>query len=646
MALTPQWLDELRARITLSTVIGRTTKLTRAGREWKACCPFHNEKSPSFTVSDEKGFYHCFGCGAHGDAIRWMTDQRGLSFMDAVQELAAEASLEVPRPDPRAAQAAEQRSGLHEVMQAAQDWFVANLQGPGGARAREYLKDRGIDGHTIERFGFGYAPPDRNAMKGALGQFDEAVLVEAGLRIEAEQRENYDRFRDRLMLPIQDARGRVIAFGGRILDAEKKDAPKYLNSPDTPLFDKGRNLYNLHRASAASRQTGSVHVCEGYMDVIALAAAGIEDAVAPMGTAVTEQQIELLWRLADKPVLCLDGDAAGQRAAIRAATRTLPLLRPGHSLQFATLPAGMDPDDLLRQEGRAGLDRVLTAATSLLEVIWRHEQAALPLTGPEDKAGLKARLLAHVEAIAQPDIAALYRREWMDRFSALAFPKREKSEWQPRQQQARGGKRPPFGKPAILPLLPGTAQRLRQAVDARQDPLTSAVIAGLARHPDQIGRHMEALLRVASAEPVLGPLVDALLHLGEMSGGDTAAAALLDEGDAGPISGFGTILPPPGNAPFSFLQEGTDPVSAREDLAEAVALLAERPALEAAIAAVTARFDIDPEGAFAEQQRLRKRKLAFDVRLGQMARKRAVNAADDQLDTGAGERSPGAQETG
>ena len=647
MALTPQWLDELRARTTLSTVIGRTTKLTRAGREWKACCPFHNEKSPSFTVSDEKGFYHCFGCGAHGDAIRWMTDQRGLGFMDAVQELAAEAGLEVPRPDPRAAQAAEQRSGLHEVMQAAQDWFVANLQGAGGARAREYLKGRGIDGHTIERFGFGFAPPERNAMKAALGQFDEALLVEAGLRIVAEQRENYDRFRDRLMLPIQDARGRVIAFGGRILDAEKKDAPKYLNSPDTPLFDKGRTLYNLHRASAASRQSGSVHVCEGYMDVIALAAAGIEDAVAPMGTAVTEQQIELLWRLADKPVLCLDGDAAGQRAAIRAATRALPLLRPGHSLQFATLPAGLDPDDLLRREGRAGLDKVLGAASSLLEVVWNHEQAALPLTGPEDKAGLKARLMAHVEAIAQPDIAALYRREWLDRFSALAFPRREKSDWQPRPQQPRGGKRPSFGKPAILPLLPGTAARLKRDGAARQDPLAAAVIAGLARHPDQVGRHMEALLRLAHADPVLAPLVDALLHLDDMSGGDTAVPALLDAGDAGPISGAGTILTPPGNAPFSFLQEGTDPVSAREDLAEAVALLAERPALEAAIAAVTARFDIDPEGAFAEQQRLRKRKLAFDVRLGQMAKKRAVDAAGDQVDTGDGQRSsPGAQETG
>ena len=354
MTLSPQWLDELRARVTLSSVVMRTTKLQKAGREWKACCPFHNEKTPSFTVNDEKGFYHCFGCGAHGDVIRWMTDQRGLAFMDAVKELAAEAGLEVPAPDPRAAQQAEQRAGLHDVMAAAQDWFRASLDTPEGARARAYLKSRGFDAHTMERFGFGYAPDGRQALKTALAQFDEPMLIEAGLRIAVEEREPYDRFRDRLTMPIHDARGRVIGFAARILDAEKKDAPKYLNSPDTPLFDKGRTLFNLHRAGPASRKSGRIVVVEGQMDVIALAAAGIEEAVAPMGTALTERQIELLWRLVDKPILCFDGDAAGQRAAMRAAVRALPLLRPGHSLQFVTLPAGMDPDDLLKRKGRDG----------------------------------------------------------------------------------------------------------------------------------------------------------------------------------------------------------------------------------------------------------------------------------------------------
>src|SRR6187401_2611779 len=219
MALSPQWLDELRSRITLSSVVLRTTKLTRAGREWKACCPFHNEKTPSFTVSDEKGFYHCFGCGAHGDVIRWMTDQRGLAFMDAVKELASEAGMEVPAPDPRYAQQAEQQAGLHEVMQAAQDWFRASLDTPDGAKAREYLKSRRFDAHTMERFGFGFAPDSRNALKAALKQFEEPMLIEAGLRIAVEERDPYDRFRGRLTIPIHDARGRVIGFAARILDA-------------------------------------------------------------------------------------------------------------------------------------------------------------------------------------------------------------------------------------------------------------------------------------------------------------------------------------------------------------------------------------------------------------------------------------------
>ena len=216
--LSPQWLDELRDRVTLSSVIMRTTKLQRAGREWKACCPFHSEKTPSFTVSDEKGFYHCFGCGAHGDVIRWMTDQRGLSFMDAVKELAAEAGMEVPQPDPREAARAERRATLSDVMTSAQEWFKNNLLSDEGKGAREYLAKRGIDAATARRFGFGLAPDDRGALKRALTQYDERMLIDTGLRIEVEGKEPYDRFRGRLMLPIHDIRGRIVGFGGRILD--------------------------------------------------------------------------------------------------------------------------------------------------------------------------------------------------------------------------------------------------------------------------------------------------------------------------------------------------------------------------------------------------------------------------------------------
>jgi DNA primase len=248
MSLTPQWLDELRNRISLSGVIGRSIRVQKAGREFKACCPFHNEKTPSFTINDEKGFYHCFGCGAHGDVIRWMTDHQGLPFIEAVKELAAQAGMDMPEMDRQAAQRAQAAKSLHDVMQAAQEFFVSSLKGPGGEQARLSRVARVSRAHPA-RVRLGYAPDSRTALKEALGQFPEGMLIEAGLQIVVDGKAPYDRFRGRLMLPIADQRGRIIAFGGRILTAEKTDAPKYLNSPDTPLFDKGRTLYNLHRAA-------------------------------------------------------------------------------------------------------------------------------------------------------------------------------------------------------------------------------------------------------------------------------------------------------------------------------------------------------------------------------------------------------------
>jgi DNA primase len=601
VTLSPQWLDELRARVTLSSVIGRTTRLTKAGHEFKACCPFHNEKSPSFTVNDQKGFYHCFGCGAHGDVIRWMTDQRGLSFMDAVKELASEAGMEVPAPDPRAAKAAEQRDSLHDVMKTAQDWFVAQLAGPEGERARAYLATRGFDAHTVQRFGFGYAPEGRQALKAALKDVPEDKLIEAGLRIAVDDKEPYDRFRGRLMLPIEDARGRVIAFGGRILDAQKTDAPKYLNSPDTTLFDKGRTLYNLHRAGPASRQTGRIVVVEGYMDVIALAAAGIADAVAPLGTALTERQLELLWRLVETPILCFDGDAAGQRAAMRAIARALPLLRPAHSLRIVRLPAGLDPDDLIKQRGPAALEALLADARPLVEVLWEHERDAQPLHTPEDKAGLKARLLAHVETIADRDIQALYRRELLEKFSAFAFPPRESRDWKP-------------GGPARV--LPRPAGRPRRQAPPR-DALAAAVLAGIVRFPGELARHAEALATAPLTDPRFEVLVDAF-----------DAGTPLESTAIEPIlAAQGMAAPAPeeyADLRFGFLGEGIPEDQARRELAQAIGLLVERPALEAALAEATKRFERDlSEGAYAEQQRLLKRKLEFDARLRQMASARA-----------------------
>ena len=605
MALSPQWLDELRARVALSGVIGRTTRLTKAGHEFKACCPFHNEKSPSFTVNDAKGFYHCFGCGAHGDVIRWMTDQRGLSFMDAVKELAAEAGIELPEIDPREAQKADTRAGLHDVMAAAQDWFVSQLAGAGGEKARAYLDTRGFDAHTSARFGFGYAPEGRQALKAALAQFPEAMLIEAGLRIAVDEREPYDRFRGRLMLPINDARGRVIGFGGRILDKDKTDAPKYLNSPDTPLFDKGRTLYNLHRAGPASRQSGRLIVVEGYMDVIALAAAGFGECVAPLGTAVTEQQIEMLWRLVETPILCFDGDAAGQRAAIRAAVRALPLLRPAHSLRIVRLPAGMDPDDLVKRDGPQAMERLLSGARGLLDMLWEHEREVVPLHTPEDKAGLKARLMAHVDTIGDADIKAMYRRELLDRFSEFAYPRRDKPAFVP---YAPAGNRKfvpgsRFGRevPPTRPL-PETSRAWRTQEHDGQRALICAVVAGLLRWPNEIARHAEVLAALSIADSRISALLDHFDAHGALESG--AIATIFDQ------RGLAKPKPDEYNRiryPF-VIENGTSEV-ASEALAAAIAKLIEEPLVDAALEAATDRFDID------EQQRLRKRKQDINERL-------------------------------
>ena len=612
MSLTPQWLDELRARITLSAVISRTTRLTKAGHEFKACCPFHNEKSPSFTVNDLKGFYHCFGCGAHGDAIRWMTDQRGLSFMDAVKELASEAGLEVPAQDPRAAQQAEQQAGLHEVLSAAQAFYRAQLDSPGGAKARAYLDSRGFDAHTMERFGFGYAPAGRQALKAALTQFDEAMLIEGGMRIAVEEKEPYDRFRDRLTMPIHDARGRVIGFAARILDADKKDAPKYLNSPDTPLFDKGRTLFNLHRAGPASRQSGRIVVVEGQMDVVALAAAGFEDAVAPMGTALTERQLEMLWRLVENPIVCFDGDNAGQRAAMRAVARALPMLKPAHSLKIVRMPSGMDPDDLIKRDGPGALEALLDAPQDLLSMLWEHERDAVPLASPEDKAGLKARLMAHVDTIADRDIQQLYRRDLLERFSAFAFPRREERAWQPAAPGQRGAR----GIPAPRRSDPAQLARLRKSTGSR-DALAAAVLSGLLRFPAELARHGDALAHAELADPRFAVLIEALDSGDRLETGHLATI-LANRGLALPASDDYAALR------FGFLAEDASAEQARADLDQAVGLLVERPALEKALAEATRRFERDmSDGAYAEQQRLLKRKLEFDSRLRQMASARA-----------------------
>lgn len=411
--LSPQFLDELRSRVMLSNLVGRTVPLKKAGNEFKACCPFHQEKTPSFWVNDQKAFYHCFGCGVHGDAIRWLTDARGMAFMDAVRQLAEENGLELPKPAPEEIARQERAVGQHEVLEAAVGHFQAALGRGEGTVGRAYLAKRDIAETSLTEFRLGFAPDSRSGLGKALPQFTTEQLIDAGLIIKVEDKEPYDRFRNRLMVPIRDPRGRTIAFGGRILGPGE---PKYLNSPDTFLFDKGRVLFNLDRAAPASRQSGRIIVVEGYFDVIALDEVGIREAVAPMGTALTEAQLELLWRLTDEPILCFDGDPAGLKAAERAAHRALPSLRPGKQLRIALLPSGKDPDDLVRQQGREAFEQLLGGALPLASFLYTTERALIDASRPEQRAALRSRLEELARSCGDRFMAEEFARSFRELF--------------------------------------------------------------------------------------------------------------------------------------------------------------------------------------------------------------------------------------
>src|SRR6266446_6157381 len=360
MRFTPQFLDELRARLPVSEVVGKRVKLKKAGREWKGLSPFQQEKTPSFTVNDQKGFYHDFSSGKHGDIISFLMETEGVGFTEAVERLAQMAGVPLPAVTPDAARHEQRRKTLYDVMELAAKFFIDTLASRNGAKARGYLGDRGISPTVQVQFRIGYAPSDRFALKEHLGAQNIPVedMIEAGLLYSGDDIPvPYDRFRDRVMFPITDLRGRVIAFGGRAL--EKDVNAKYLNSPETPLFHKGDNLYNLASARVAAYNGSSLVVVEGYIDVIAMVGAGFAASVAPLGTALTENQLALLWKMADEPILCFDGDKAGQKAAWRAADMALPHLLPGKSLRFALLPEGQDPDDLARSGGRGASDEVV-----------------------------------------------------------------------------------------------------------------------------------------------------------------------------------------------------------------------------------------------------------------------------------------------
>jgi DNA primase len=452
MRFTPQFLDELRARLPVSEVVGRRVKLKKAGREWKGLSPFQQEKSPSFTVNDQKGFYHDFSSGKHGDIISFLMETEGVGFTEAVERLASMAGMALPAVTPDAARHEQRRKTLYDVMELAAKFFADTLASRAGAKARGYLGDRAISPATQLQFRIGYASGERFALKEHLGNAGIPVedMVEAGLLVTGDDIPvPYDRFRDRVMFPISDLRGRVIAFGGRAL--EKDVAAKYLNSPETPLFHKGDNLYNLGPARLAMHTAGKstqseqnnsapLVVVEGYVDVIAMVGAGFAASVAPLGTALTENQLALLWKMADEPILCFDGDKAGQKAAWRAADLALPHLKPGKSLRFALLPEGQDPDDLARSSGRGAIEEVIGAARGLADVIWSREVEGGSYVTPERRAALEARINELSNGIRDEVVRRYYRQDLAERLQRTFAPEGARGNY------GRGNTRGNFGE--------------------------------------------------------------------------------------------------------------------------------------------------------------------------------------------------------
>lgn len=549
MPFPPSFLDELRHRLPVSQVVGRHVRLVRAGREHKGCCPFHKEKTPSFTINDDKGFFHCFGCGAHGDVVGFAMRHGNLSFPEAVESLAAQAGLTVPAASPQERARFARETSLLTVVEAATRVFERCLAGPEGDDARAYLARRGLDDDTIARFRLGLAPTHSRSLIEALRAegFDQEALLAAGLARRPDGgRPPYAFFRNRIMFPVTDRRGRVVAFGGRLIDG---DGPKYINSPDGPLFHKGRLLYNAARARQAASDGQTVLVAEGYMDVISLVRAGFEAAVAPLGTALTEEQIVELWRLTPEPVLCFDGDQAGARAASRAVDRILPLLRPDHSVRFAWLPSGEDPDSLVRAGGADAMRRVADSAQPLVEMIWQRHLNGRRFDTPEARAGLKSTLGAVAEQIADQGVRGHYQREFRLRLEA-AFPWRLAHRPAQRAVQGAPGRWPQQGgrgRSSIKGAVPsgaGLAGPVPSRVPSRDDAaeLAGKFLAFLINHPWLLDEVAEQVAMLDITDPELQALLQAVL-LRLSSDPDLDSAGLKSQlQDQGFISSLDRIL--------------------------------------------------------------------------------------------------------
>jgi DNA primase len=538
MRFSPQFLDELRARLPVSEVVGRRVKLKKSGSEWRGLSPFNKEKTPSFFVNDQKSMWFDFSAGKNGNIFDFLMLTEGLSFPEAVERLAEQAGLPLPKLSHEEVAREERRQTLNDIVELAAKFFEATLASRAGAKARGYLADRGIDPPMQLKFRLGYAPNERFALKEHLGKQGVSTdhMVEAGLLVAGEDIPlPYDRFRERVMFPITDLRNLVIAFGGRALE---KDAPaKYLNSPETPLFHKGGTLYNIAAARAAAHKGAPVIAVEGYVDVIAMVQAGYEASVAPLGTALTADQLMLLWRIGQEPMLCFDGDEAGRRAAYRAIDLALPLLKPGKSLKFASLPEGHDPDDVLRAGGREAINEVIDAARPLAHVLWMRETEAGGLDTPERRAAFEARLAHVIASIGDDTVRKYYRSEFGDRLRRLfevderpkvrlqSWRSGSRVPWGPARNVARGriagdraryGGRPIVGEPYVAAspqLASSPVHRGHRAVIPRREAL---ILQAVINHPWLLHDHLEELagveLRHSEAAKVKAALIDIFAH--------------------------------------------------------------------------------------------------------------------------------------
>jgi DNA primase len=484
-------MSDLRDRLTLSEIIGRKMKLIRAGREFKGCCPFHTENSPSFYINDDEQFYHCFGCGAHGDAVGFVMQHDNMSFIDAVKMLAAQAGMQVPEQSPQEVEKARREKDIYSLMDAATNFFAAELHKPAQREAKKYLLDRGMSEDMMTSFRIGFAPADGQALRRHLKakEYTEAQMIEAGvLRKSDRGGDAYSFFRERIIFPVADRRGRVVAFGGRIMPEAAKameaatgqKPPKYINSSDSPLFHKGRMLYGESHARTAAAEGQPVIVVEGYMDVMACFQAGFRGAVAPLGTALTEEQIMSLWKMIPAehkaPILCFDGDDAGRRAAARACERLLPLLKADHTALIAFLPQGQDPDSLLRGQGKAALQTVLGGAISLADFVWSQNTAGRRLDTPEARAGLQKALDDETGRIADRTVQHYYKQVFQEKLYKLfapasaargnRFDSRQSKDWQKKKAPA------------------ATAPITRRPAPAGTHAAQVALLAAIINHPD------------------------------------------------------------------------------------------------------------------------------------------------------------------